>query len=259
MKKSQVLWLVPALAVLACVVVSIPGTPVYLPVLMNAGDRHEGRTTRHWLKTLDSSDPEARRQAARALGAIGPPAEKAVPRLAAVMQDDPDSKARLEASLALTKMGPAVAAVVPALAQALGDPEPGVRLNALVALMRLKAEARPAVPALTRALKDPANRTNARTFTFTIQAGAATALGYATRGTPEAVPALMEALQSADTVPLRLAVVRALGDVGADAKPAVPRLRELAKDADPDMKSAAGEALYKIDGAPAAGTSDRRS
>src|SRR2546425_39160 len=82
----------------------------------------------------------------------------------------------------------------------------------------------PAIPALIQALRDHRNRTNAGMFLFTIQEGAAIALGRASDGSGEAVPTLMATLKGTDYLPLRLAVIRALGDIGAAARPALPLL-----------------------------------
>jgi HEAT repeat protein len=42
-------------------------------------------------KTIKASDPWARRQAARCLGALGPAAKDAVPALSALLHDQDDS------------------------------------------------------------------------------------------------------------------------------------------------------------------------
>src|SRR5262245_21214058 len=134
-------WVV-VVGALAGLAVLIPGTPVYLPNLINWGGRHNGYSTRHWMRTLDSPDTKERHKAIFALGAIGDEAGEAVPALATILVEDSDIEARHQAALALCKMGRAAREAVPALAQALADPEPFVRVNAALALFRLKAEAR---------------------------------------------------------------------------------------------------------------------
>jgi hypothetical protein len=44
-----------------------------------------------------------------------------------------------------------------------------------------------------------------------------------------------------------VSVIRAAGELGADAKPAAGALRALARDVDPDVRAAAAEALKKIE------------
>ncbi len=241
-------------AALAVAAVLIPGTPAYLPNWLGPRAEYDGRPARGWMKNLTSPDPEARHQAAHALGAIGPEAEEAVPALAAVLHDDPDRQVRSEAALALFKMAPASRAAVPALGDALADENPVVRVNAALALLRMREEARPAVPALTRAVKDGRNVEYIGSFTVTTQEVAILALGRATAGTADAVPTLTEALEEARTDLTRRAAVRALGEVGPPARPAVPQLQALLRGQSDDLRLVAEDALRKIgaDPAPAA-------
>ena len=115
MKRRRSLWLVAGLVGLAWAAAVIPGSPAYLPTLLNSGGQYQGRSVSHWLKALDSPDVGTRREAVHAVGAIGPPAAAAVPRLAAILTDDPDRGARIEASLALSKLGPAGGGAAPAV------------------------------------------------------------------------------------------------------------------------------------------------
>jgi HEAT repeat protein len=237
-----------AVVVLAALAVLIPGSPVYLPSWFERGGSHDGHDLRYWVRALDSGDPEARYRAIFALGAMGPDAGEAVPALAAILADDPDAEARHQASLALKKIGPAARTAVPQLTRALEDEEPIVRMNAALALRGLGTEARPAVPALIKALKREGNRTNLGQFHVTVQEMTALALGRASAGSGEGVPALTEFLQGAGTGETRQMAARALGDVGAEARPAVPQLHALLKDSSPEVREAAEQALQKIEG-----------
>jgi HEAT repeat protein len=116
----------------------------------------------------------------------------------------------------------------------------------------MKEDARPAVPALIAALKDRSNQTVVGTFTVTIQAVAAEALGRASAGSYEAVPALTEALTAADSAMMCKAVAFALGEVGAEALPAAPLLRALLKAEDVQLRQTAERALRNIEGESAA-------
>src|SRR5437588_786657 len=130
---------------LAGLVVLIPGSPAYLPNILNRPGQYDGHSNRYWARALESPDAETRRRAAFSLWATGTEAGEAVPALASVLLQDPNPDVRREVALALIKMAPASRGAVPALAGALGDEEPAVRMNAVIALFRLGAESRPAV------------------------------------------------------------------------------------------------------------------
>jgi HEAT repeat protein len=89
-------------------------------------------------------------------------------------------------------------------------------------------------------------------FPLTIQGMAALALGRASAGTTEGVAALCEALGAADTDNLRGNIARALGEVGPDALPAAPQLRELLTSVNVNVRWTARESLGKIEGKSAA-------
>ncbi|HZY84754.1 MAG TPA: HEAT repeat domain-containing protein [Gemmataceae bacterium] len=250
MKKRLLFW-VPILAIaVAGAAFALPASPFYLPDFLVRGGYHDGHSTRYWVKALNDPDAAARARAAHSLGAIGPEAEVAVPELARVLRQDPDPGPRVEAAMALTKMRPASRAAVPALTEALADEDRQVRMNVVIALSGLGEAARPAIPALIRAMQDETNQTNVGHFSFTIREEAAIALGRASAGTAEAVPALTEALRTASTVPMREATARALGTVGAEARPAVPLLQALLKDKDSAQPWIVEQALNRIEGKP---------
>jgi hypothetical protein len=250
MTKRRAWRLVAVLVALAALAVVVPGSPVYLPDWLSPSARHQGRSTRSWLAALNGPDDQARRDAIFALGSIGPAAAEAVPALATILVDSPDGHARQEAALALAKMAPASRSAVPALAQALADDELAVRMNAALALFRLGSEARPAIPALIQALRDERNQTNLGAFHHTIQEMAALALGRASAGSADAVPALTAALRADSDDNYRRAIVRALGEIGPEAAPAIPLLRVLIGDNDGPLQRAAQESLARITGKP---------
>jgi HEAT repeat protein len=242
-----VLWAIGALLLLVALAVLIPDSPVSLPSWFEHGPSYDGHGVPYWVKALGSSNAASRYQAIFALGAMGPDARAAVPALAAVLAKDADAEARHQAALALLKIGPAARAAVPELAQALDDEEPAVRMNVALLLNRLGPEARPAVPALIKALKRGGNQTNVRGFYVTIQETAALALGRASAGTAEGVPALTAFLEGAGTAERREYAARALGAVGSEARPAVPQLRPLLKDPSDVVREAAEQALQMIE------------
>jgi HEAT repeat protein len=252
MKKRLLFW-VPALALaLAGVAFALPASPFYLPDYLMKGGHHDGHSTRYWIGRLSDPDAEARSRAIHALGAIGPEAGAAVPQLATILTQDPDPAPRYEAALALGKMRPASQGAVPALAEALADKDLRVRMNSAITLTSLGVASRPAVPALVRALQDVTNHDNVGAFSFTIQEEAAIALGRASAGTPEAVPALTETLKTTGVVPLRQAATRALGLVGPEARGAVPLLRKMLADEDAVPRWVVEDALARIEAKPPA-------
>jgi hypothetical protein len=105
---------------------------------------------------------------------------------------------------------------------------------------------RPAVPELTEAMKAAENEGVMFPFDISVQEVATVAIGRATGGTDDAVPLLMETLDGARSGRMRRAAARALGEVGASARPAMPRLQALLDDNDPETRDAARVALKLI-------------
>jgi HEAT repeat protein len=96
---------------------------------------------------LRDADVLVRRQAAAALGRIGPRAEAAVPQLVAALRDEQDY-IRRQAAFALGQIGPPARSAVAALATSLGDRDDGVRLEAIGSLALIGPDAKSAVPDL---------------------------------------------------------------------------------------------------------------
>lgn len=248
MNPRWIFWPVAGLVVLSGGALLMPRSPLYLPGWWHSGGQYHGQSTRFWVKALHSDDQEMRRKAIFALGAIGPDAAVAVPKLAAIMLEDEEVIFRGEASLALSKMTPASETVVDALAQALTDKHPVIRMNAATALFRLREKGQPAAQALMKSIKDDSNQTNLSAFVVTVQEQMVLALGRVSAGSDEAVPALTDTLKNADTDGMRRAAVRALGFVGPEAKPALDLLRPMMKSKNENIRGEAEEAVAKIEG-----------
>ncbi len=92
----------------------------------------------------------ARRRCAVVLGTVGADARSAAPSLARVLKDDNDTDARREAARALAAIG--AHSAIPALTKALKDEAAPVRMAAAEALIALGADAEPILPVLTKAL-----------------------------------------------------------------------------------------------------------
>jgi hypothetical protein len=150
------------------------------------------------MRGLDDEDEETRVMSIHHLGAFGEGAKDSVPKLADILIHADASRERREAAETLRKIGTDSKPAVMALARAVDDRDPWVRWNAATALIILGPDARPAVPALIKVMNDKENQTNLDEFVTTIQDSAVLALGKATRGTDEAVPAIVAALKDYD-------------------------------------------------------------
>jgi HEAT repeat protein len=245
-KRRVIFWLAGALITVAALAALVPSSPLYVIKLLYPKGEYDGKPASYWIGRLSDPDNVARFYAIRALGAIGPDAGDGVPALAKVMLEDNDQVLRSEAAKALAAMDPASAAAVPQLAQALDDKYYFVRMNAGLALFRLRTAARPAIPALIKAIKDDSNQTNLKTFLITVQEQAVLALGRASAGTTEGVPTLTELLASDKPESLRRSAAQALGEVGPEARSAVPKLRELSGHPNDYIRQTVERALEKI-------------
>jgi len=90
------------------------------------------------VRILEDPDHNLRRDAAEALGRIGPAAEMAIPALVERLKRDPESTVRQFAARALGRMGPQSEQVVLALTLALKDRSESVREWAAEALERIE-------------------------------------------------------------------------------------------------------------------------
>jgi HEAT repeat protein len=245
-KRRWLPWLLLGVALIAFATALFVLSPLSLWDYLTGRPLYEGRGVASWSKQLDSTDSEAKAQAIFALSALGADAASAVPVLASILEQDDDDNLRNQAAFALGKMAPASRDAVPALAGALKDANLTVRMTAAAALARLGQEARPAIPALLEALQDDSNHTNLGKFLLTIQEMLVVALGRASIGTAEAVPALVRIVQSDDSEGLRAAATRALGEVGEEARSTIPLLKTLLADNSSFVREAAQSALEQL-------------
>ncbi len=226
------------------------------------------------VKALGSADPRIRREAAWALGRIGPRAKMAVPALASELRDLWES-VRLSAAVALGLMGKEGRPAFPALASALADPRQGVRWRAAEAIERIGPAPEEALPALRSALGSadlyvrsfavwylgelgsPARAAAPdvalvlRRDDGGVRALAARTLAKIAPGDPVAVLALGEALLASDWDERWLAG-RILGRMGRGAAPAVPALTRGLADENELVRREAAVTLGRI-GPAAAG------
>jgi HEAT repeat protein len=214
-KKKLLLWFGVAPVVILGCLLAIPSDRYFLMGLLRDEGSHDGRPASYWMAELKDEDAGRRKDAAAALGAIGPTAREAAPALAAALKDD-DDLVRMNAALALFKIGAADEETVAALAAALEDPHLAVRADATLALRRAGPAAAAVAPALIKALQDPANRVPVAIFYTTSVAQVAAQI---------------------------------LGDIGPPARDAIPVLAEIYADKrnDEALRKEAARALKKID------------
>lgn len=157
------------------------------------------------------------------------------------------------------------------LIQQLRSADPSVRLAAAEALMPLGEIARPAAAALAKAASDedemvreaavgaleelgpplPAAITELVPLLATPNDSAywaATLLGRLGPAAAPAVPALVETLDGEENLAARERAAWALGQIGADAKSAVSKLRELSSGSEKRLARLATEAIEAIEG-----------
>ena len=243
-------------------------------------------TVRALIQALKDKEPEVRGDAAVALQKFGADAAPALPSLVEALSDpfvppppppprfpgivgvpspgggsggegsaetDPASQAaraigRIVKALGEKGVTPP-ASVVEALTKALHADRPALKDAAGDALQQIGKAGSAAIPDLIGSLVEATPKSDAG-----FGASAATALGEIAPGTEkatEAIAALTSALGAKESS-VRRASAEALGKFGPAASSAVPRLRELDKDPERDVKRAAGAAADRIEGkAPA--------
>jgi HEAT repeat protein len=188
------------------------------------------------IEALARKDPEARRDAAWALGLLGKEAREAASTLRDVTSRDSDGRVRISAAEALAKIDPSGLEGVSSLIGFLGEKDPLVRKAAAEALGNVGPEARTAVPKLIERLQDQ---------DLGVRGVAAGSLGQIGPAAESAVQALADML--VDTR-LREAAAEALGDIGPKAAPAARALVEGLKDNDSRYRWSVMGALVRIGG-----------
>ena len=175
-----------------------------------------------------------------ALDTLASTGAKNPPELAALISQlrDPASKIRAAAAEAIAELGPSAGSAGPNLAALLTDPSVQVRRAAARAVHATRADAVAVLPALVKAVEDTDP---------VVRASAMEALNEIGKA---AVPSLTQSLRNTRTA---YWACMALGEIGADAAPAVPGLTELlAKDRRPEVRREAALALGAVGPAAAA-------
>jgi HEAT repeat protein len=161
------------------------------------------------IKALDDKEEAVRAAAARALGRVGPAARPAAGRLAELLRSTDTDGVRANAAAALGHMADRSLVSVDALIASVSDPSAAVSSASIRALSELKADPQETIPLFVRSLstEHPADAMSA----------------LAGIGAP-AVPALIPAVKAPQS---RLWAVLVLGEIGPEAKAAVPALAEV--------------------------------
>jgi HEAT repeat protein len=177
---------------------------------------------------LEDEDSWIQEDAAYALGKIGPAAREAIPELSRLLAS-PDESLKFQAALALWQITHESERLLPHLATSIGR---YWNLEAVEAAAEIGPAAQDAVPMIADLLWTESSLTAAR---------ALAKIGRAS------VPRLVQALREEGWYP-RANAAWALGDIGPDARDAIPALEALAGDVDQDeeVSRAAAEALAKI-------------
>lgn len=220
------------------------------------------------MEAMKDPDTKVRERAVAALGKLEGEAREAVPELSRSLKHQ-DERVRRQALFALAKIGPRQETVMPGLLEALTEREADVRHFAVVSLTSMGKDARPAVPQLIDLLKKDGDANVREAAAFALgkidpQAdGVLAVLSRAWRdeergvreealralakcGKP-AVPTLIEALRKNFSNDVQIEATKALGQIGPDAKEAVPVLLPLLKDNEEEIRRVAEEALKAID------------
>jgi hypothetical protein len=149
---------------------------------------------------------------------------------------------RLLGAYGLSVLGKEAKSSVPALTDLLNDKNPDVRYSAVYALQCLGPVAREALPSLINCLKDPE---------FKVQSEAIMCLGNIHQEADRVIPILVKLLNNTQKPdPWRshtFAALWALGQFGAQARPAVPVLLGFLNDSNESIRVEATKALKAID------------
>jgi HEAT repeat protein len=190
---------------------------IRVTALGQSGPTHGGKSPRDWVAVLRGDDPKARDAAASAILRLGPKAKEAVPSLI-LAPDDPRIEVQKEAVRLLGAIGPDAAPAAPKLASKLGDSRFTYSMAPVgtgpEAAWTLAAIGPRAVPALIDALGSDSGA--ARCL-------AARTLGQSGPAAKDAVPALGRLVKKEGALK-GASAVEALGAIGPAAAEAIPIL-----------------------------------
>ena len=192
-----------------------------------------------YLEKLMTAPKAERPEVVRALGSFGEDAAPALGQLTVALNDS-DPQVRAAAAWAVSQIGPQAVPAVPSLGKALSDPNTQVRIFAALAFRAMGPAGSSGIAELIHALNDPVDY---------VRASAVEGLGSMGAAAHTAVKPLIERLLAKDEHGIVLGrVAVALGDIGPDAKEALPALEQTVKSR--RLSTDGGEAILKIEGKP---------
>jgi len=183
----------------------------------------------------DRKSPSSQVSAAYALAGVGLGATAAIPALLRAATNS-ESNTHALAFMVLADIPASCEQTIPIATQALSDTNFSVKINAMLVLGKCGSSAKESVPALV----ELSTNTN-----FGLRSAACDALGKIHSLPDITLPALVACLSDPAAIVRREAAWN-LGNFGILAKEAVPVLVELRNDKDAQVRSAAEEALKKI-------------
>jgi HEAT repeat protein len=238
-------WMTVSFLLCGCVGVSAVWTPA---AAAQEPGKLAGKSARQWAAVLaehvqgeSDEDKEISRQAASALGLIGPPAVVAVEPLTRAVQS-PSLEVRDHAVDALGRIGPEAAAAVPVLVAEMDLPADHINYAPLAAFRREAARslgrmgpaAQAAVPVLGRALKNEDR-------VYRVEAALAL---WRILQRPQAID-FLAAMTDRDQPPGAYEALMALGEIGPDAMRVLPQVVAALDHPESDVRRAAADVLAR--------------
>jgi len=206
-----------------------------IPGVVSA-EENAGDDLQKLVQALQDKDALVRLRAARSLGELGAKAEPAIEALKKALEDE-DEDVRVVAKRAIERIQLQGNPELNQLIANLKDPDALIRLRAAKALGDLGGAAAPALAALKQAMEDEDED---------VRRVAQNAIDkISSSGSPK-VRQLIEQLHDKDAL-VRLGAAKQLGDLGAEARPALDALKTVQQeDADEVVRMVAKNALAKL-------------
>lgn len=187
------------------------------------------------------ANPDLALYAARVVSRLGSVGHEAVPELITALSSK-DTAVQAEAAFALGAVGPQAARAVPVLVKLLKSSDDRVRHTACYALGKIGAAGAESDAALSELQRLTASDDE---FTRICAVWASLKIRNQPTMIRKFLPEMIGGLASTNRL-VRLEMATLLGELGADAKPALADLRKLLQDPDADIRRAAEESLRKI-------------